>query len=429
MEIKNKFALGTNKLRKDALDIVEFGINSVLPSNLIKKSLKYNSGVVEIEGDSFECERIFVVGAGKASGLMAVEVEKILPVEYGFVNCKDDRYITSKIKVVRAGHPYPDVYSINGVTEMIGINTKYHLTSKDLVLCLISGGASSLMVYPKAGISFEDLSKTYEILVKSGMTINEMNIVRKHISKIKGGKFPSYFGDSQFVSLILSDVIGDDISMIGSGLTAVDKTRPDDALNILIRYDIQKEIPKSVLNVLREPFYENVCDVKNYIIGNNKLALLSMFEKAAVLGYKPIVLNSKVIGDAQKTAEEISEEILNVEHYGKNAFILGGETTLRVPKDSGKGGRNQHFALTTLHALRNYNREWCCVAIGSDGSDYLNEYAGAIVDYTIVPSLKNAKEYLDNYDSNTLLKELGNSLIITGPTGTNVCDLFLYILK
>ena len=447
MLIKNRAALSTTELRKNALDIVEAGIDRALPTNVMKSAVRYtpDSRTLAVNDGSYDLSkgRIFVIGGGKASGLMAEILESIIPpdsISAGVVNCKSRDYKTSKIIITPAGHPIPNQGGIEGVKKMLALKESYAINENDLVLCLISGGGSALMPYPVAEVKLEDKQKTTWLLLSSGAEIGEINAVRKHLSQIKGGRLGHFYSPATIVSLILSDVIGNDLAVIASGPTFPDPTTFSDAYNVLERYDLLAKTPKSVTDYLRRGCQGEVpetlktltnCD--NYIIGDNRLALEAMFTKAKEMGFTPYIVTAEQRGDTATVARSRAKEILNSRYAGHNAIIIGGETTPKLPASAGKGGRNQHYAAVSMLAMTKYPSQWVIASLGTDGSDFLPDVAGAIVDNNSLDNAKakgiDVKSYLDRYDSNTLLDRIGDSLVITGDTGTNVGDVILYLLK
>lgn len=445
--IKNKAALAKTSLRKQALDIIEAGINRVLPPNIIKSAVGYDPArqILTVSGDRYRLSRgrVFVIGGGKASGLMAETLESILPpqnITAGVINVKSAGYNTRRIKLITAGHPIPDERGINGVKEMLALKPDYAIGESDLVICLISGGGSALMPCPVAGVSLKDKQMITELLISSGAEIAEINTVRKHLSQVKGGQLGAYFAPASIVSLILSDVIGNDLAVIASGPTSPDPTTFADARKILERHQLLARAPKSVAGFLEKGCRGKATETPkaltnchNYIIGDNRLALEAMKNKAREMGFTPGIITAQQSGDTTTAAQSRAGEILSARYAGYDALLIGGETTPKLPTPAGRGGRNQHFATASMLALASYPGEWVVASVGSDGSDFLPEVAGAIVDHN---SLGNAgkkkidvKACLDRYDSNTLLEQIGGSLIITGATGTNVGDIMLYLFR
>jgi hydroxypyruvate reductase/glycerate 2-kinase len=447
MIIENRAELATTELRKKALDIIEAGIERVLPPNIMKNALSYDtaSRVFTIDNTTYNLSHgmIFVIGGGKASGLMAEALEGIIPPEHitaGSVNCKGGDYKTGKIKVVPAGHPIPDYRGVEGVKEMLSLKDNYSIGREDTIICLISGGGSALMPYPAAGIKLEDKQIITELLLSSGAEITEINTVRKHLSRIKGGQLGLYFSPSNIISLILSDVIGNDLSVIASGPTYPDKTTFSDAYNVLEKYDLLSTAPEEVMNHLEKGCRGKVAETAksldncyNHIIGDSRLALETMLVKAREAGFTTRLVTAEQKGDTTDVAKKMAVDILNLKYAAYNALLIGGETTPRLPSPAGKGGRNQHYAAISMLAMEEHPGQWLVASISSDGSDFLPDVAGAIVDGNSLAKAKtsglNVKAYLDRYDSNTLLSQIGNSLVITGDTGTNVGDLIVYLLK
>ncbi|MCK4765457.1 MAG: DUF4147 domain-containing protein, partial [Candidatus Aminicenantes bacterium] len=423
-------------------------------------------GPPEAKTYSISQGRVFVIGGGKASGAMAEVLEDILSPENitaGIVNCNSTGYQTAKIKINAASHPTPDRAGIEGVKRMLALISRYSINESDLIICLISGGGSALLPYPVDEITLAEKQEITALLLKSGPTIHEINAVRKHLSQIKGGRLGRFFSPARVVSLILSDVIGNDLDVIASGPTAPDKSTFPDALKVLEKYNLLSKAPPKVVEFLKRgcageieetPKKLDNCD--NFIIGDNRLALEAMAEKARTLGFKPYIVSAAQQGDPGEAAELRAKEILKGKYKGYDVLLVGGETTPKLPKDPGKGGRNRHFAAASLSALQDYPGEWVMAAVGTDGADFLPDAAGAIVDRISAVRLKSKapggctlstasrrndrdrtaesksidiRSYLKRYDSSTLFEKIGDSLIRTGGTGTNAGDVAVYLLK
>jgi glycerate-2-kinase len=447
MIIKNKDELSITELRKKALHIVEAGIAGVLPSTIMEHTVKFDSSkkILTIKDKDYDVSggRIFVTGGGKASGLMAETLEKIMGPDHitnGVINCKTTGYKTNKIKIIKASHPTPGQEGVDGVKQMLALKTQHSINKNDLVICLISGGGSALMPCPVDGISLKDKQEITGLLISRGPTIHEINAVRKHLSEIKGGKLGRFYSPARVVSLILSDVIGNDIDVIASGPTAPDSSTFSDAFNILKKYNLLSKAPESAAALLEkgckgeiEETPKKLDNCSNYIIGDNRLALEAMASKAKQFGLNPYIVTAEQKGDPTRMAKLRAKEILKSKYKGYDVVLIGGETTPKLPENPGRGGRNQHYAALSMVALKKYHGEWVMASVGTDGSDYLEEVAGAVVDIISLCTAKSKKikikPYLDRYDSCTLLDQIGNSLIITGSTGTNVGDVAVYILK
>ena len=447
MIIKNRDELSTSRLRKQALDILESAINRVLPPNIMKSALRYDAAgrMLTVNGDTYSLSRgrLFVIGGGKASGLMAETLESIIHPENisaGVINSKSQDYKTSKIKIVPAGHPIPDQRGISGVKEMLALRERYSINANDLILCLISGGGSALMPYPVEEIDLADKQKITELLLSSGAEIDEINALRKHLSEIKGGRLGRFYSPATVVSLLLSDVIGNNMSVIASGPTFPDPSTFSDALSVLEKYSLLEAAPERVTDYLRKGCQGNAEETPktldnchNYIIGDNKLALEAMAKKAEEAGFTPFIVTAEQKGETTAVAISRANELLSTKYAAYDAILIGGETTPKLPANAGKGGRNQHYAAVSMLAMKQYPGKWVMASMGTDGSDFLPDVAGAMVDNHSLDSAKargiDIKAYLDRYDSNTLLARIGSSLIVTGDTGTNVGDVIIYLLK
>ena len=446
MLIKNTDELATTALRRQVLDLIEVGISRVLPSTVLQCAVNYDAhrGILTL-GDyvySLEKGRIFVIGGGKAAGLMAQTLEGLIPsaaITDGVVCCKTADYATAKINVKPAGHPLPDQNGVACVNEMLALKAQYSIGKDDLVICLISGGGSALMPAPADGITLQDKQTVTKLLLSSGANIHQINAVRKHLSKTKGGRLGRCYAPATVVSLILSDVVGNDLDVIASGPTYPDQTTFMDAYRILDQYHLLDKAPQRVVALLKRGIAAEIEDTPkqldncyNYIIGDNKLALEAMSARATELGFHPYVITTEQQGDTTAQAKLRAQEIIEHKYAGHDLLLIGGETTPTLSVNAGRGGRNQHYAAVSMQAMREYSGAWAMASVGTDGSDFLPDVAGAIVDNHSLASAQqkglDVASYLDRYDSNTFLARLGNSLIITGNTGTNVGDVIVYAL-
>lgn len=447
MIIQNKSALAATPFRHLALDIIEAGIGRVLPSVIMQDALSFDRTrkTLGIKGDTYPLSggRVIVIGGGKASGRMARSLEAILGPENildGVITCKADIPETGKIQIIAAGHPLPDARGVAGVEQMLYLRNQYSIGEHDLVLCLISGGGSALMPCPAEGVTLQDKQAVTSLLLSSRAEINEINIVRKHLSCTKGGRLGKYFAPAPVVSLILSDVIGNDLSAIASGPTFPDSSTFAAAYHVLEKYELTALAPRAVIELLEkgirgliEETPKRLDNCHNYIIGDVTLALQAMAQKAAEMGYHPCIITSEQKGDTSAVARLRATQIMKGASGAYDVFLIGGESTLKLPDKPGKGGRNQHYATVSLLTMQDYSGEWAMASVGTDGTDFLPDVAGAIVDSQSARSLISRnidiREYLTRCDSNTLLAKIGNSLIVTGDTGTNVGDITVYILK
>ena len=255
--IKNRDDIGITSTRRAALDIIEAGIERVLPDRVLGEALTFNheARAISIMGDTFSFRhgRLFVVGAGKAAGEMAVAVERILgagTITAGVVSCKGGAYSTKRIEVLIAGHPVPDERGVAAATKMLDLKAKFNISSDDIVLCLLSGGGSSLLPGPVNGVSLVDKQRVTDHLICSGADIGEINAVRKHLSRVKGGGLGRHFAPAAVVSLIISDVAGNEPSVIASGPAAADPSTFFDALSVIEKYGLADGLPPNVLDYL-----------------------------------------------------------------------------------------------------------------------------------------------------------------------------------
>ncbi len=448
MIIQNRAELSTTAMRRIALDIVEAGITRVLPANVMRAALSYDSQHrrLTVNGQRVDLSgRVFVIGGGKASAAMARALEEIIgreAITSGVVTTKegDAGPLPQRIEVVPAGHPIPDQRGVDAVNRMLALKREYAIRGGDTVICLLSGGGSALLPAPAEGISLADKQRVTELLVASGADIGEINIVRKHLSKTKGGRMGRYFAPAAVVSLVLSDVIGDDLSVIASGPTYPDPSTYADALAVLSKYALAEKLPSPVIALLEkgaqgllDETAKTLDNCRNFIIGNNTLALDAMAERAIALGRRPVIVTSAQRGDTAAAARQRASEIIAGKYAGHNVILLGGETTPTLPPKAGKGGRNQHYAAVSLLAMQEYPRPWLVASVGTDGSDFLPDVAGAVADRSVLARLRRRKidvqAYLDRFDSFSLLDVAGNALIRTGSTGTNVGDVIVYMVE
>ncbi len=420
---KNIFEIGTNPLRLEALEILAQGVFAALPENIIKKKVKYKKDYIyfdKLKINSKKYKRVFIFGIGKASFHSALALKNILPKTEQTIILdpsleKDIK--TKDIEAYKVSHPFISLKNIK-ISQYLSKIAK-SLKKEDLAIFVISGGGSA---------SFEDLNidlkthiKLTEDLFKVGATIKELNIIRKHLSKVKGGGFAKMIYPARIVSLILSDVIGDDLSTIASGPTVLDPSTKDQALAILKKYKLEKKYKS--LKFLETPkdkkFFKNV---SNILILTNKDSLLAMKKQARKFNWQVKIISDKLKGEAR----EIGQKLLK---KAKKGFCLlaGGETTVTI-KGDGKGGRNQEVSLGGLKILK---KGEILISLASDGHDN-TDFAGAIADFEVKKIAKDLNldinEYLDDNNSLNFFKKT-RSLIKTDYTGTNIADLFIVLKK
>jgi glycerate-2-kinase len=389
--------------------------------------------------------RIVVVGAGKASARMAQALEHRLGsrIETGLVVVKYGHGApTKKIRVVEAGHPVPDRPGLQAghmILALIGT-----LRPDDILIVLLSGGASSLLPAPAPGVSLRDKQQTTKLLLRSGATIQEMNAVRKHLSQIKGGQLAAATS-ARVVSLILSDVIGNDLGTIGSGPTAPDPTTFREAWTTLRQYGIAARVPNSVRRRLEAGINKTVEEtpkagaarfrlVQNVLIGDNQAAVDAVARAAKDEGLRRLILSTTVTGEAREVAKlfgAMAREIVSHDRPGRRpcCVIAGGETTVTV-RGQGIGGRAQEFALAAAMEITGLPKVWVA-AFATDGTDGPTSVAGAVVDGETAAKARrnglNPLRALRENDAYPFFRKLKGH-ILTGPTGTNVNDLYLLLV-
>lgn len=423
MIIKNFQSLSTNSVKKDALNILEAGLDAASPSLYLKQILKNDYLIMPRKKIHLKkYKRILVVAIGKASYLMAKSVDSLTSIDGGLVITPNKVKMAKKFKVIVAGHPIPNKNSL-AASKMI-MKLLDSTSSNDLVIFLISGGSSSLVAMPD-GVTLGEKQKTTDLLLKCGASIQEINCVRKHLSKIKGGKLLEHL-HSDAVSLVMSDVIGDDLSSIASGMTYCDLTLFSDAKKVLQKYNLDKLVPKNVIRHLdrgikgKIPETPKNAKIPNYIIASNNDCLDAMKSCAQDLGYSVKVvknISSNVVDLGISLAKMISDK--------KTCVIFGGESTV-VVKGKGKGGRNQELVLRISFDLSVQNKNAIVASVGTDGIDGNTRYAGAI--WQSDQTMNDILQYLDRNDSHSFFKKYGG-LVFTDYTGTNLLDVGLVLHK
>lgn len=407
-------------LKEDAYQIIDSAINAALPDTAVKKALQ------ELEMPN---GKLILLSIGKAAWSMAKAASDLLgdSIDEGIVITKYDHSQgeLSNIRIYEAGHPVPDENSFAATEQAIHLVS--NLSSEDLVLFLISGGGSSLFERPL--VRKEILEDVTKQLLESGADIVEINTIRKRLSVVKGGKFAKLCEPAQVFSVVLSDIIGDPLDMIASGPAYPDKSTSEQALNIVKKYNIS--IPKEVEELLKIETPDTITNVKTMITGSVTQLCVAAEKTCRELGYEPTILTSSLSCQAREAGSFLASI---AQYYNKSdkslAFIAGGETVVHV-KGTGKGGRNQELVLSAAQGISGLDNI-AVFSIGSDGTDGPTEAAGGYVDTNTEKILaeKDISIYdvLENNDSYNALKQCGG-LIITGPTGTNVNDLSVLLIK
>jgi glycerate 2-kinase len=398
---------------------------------------------------SGQYKRLIVIGFGKASCPMAKSIKDqlsdsivsgIIITKYG--HCQPP-YKPKKIQIYEAGHPVPDENGVRGTDEIIRLFK--NAGEPTLIVCLISGGGSALLVSPFDGISLNEKRDITQLLLQRGADIFELNAVRKHISKVKGGRLAEIAYPAKVLSLILSDVIGDRLDIIASGPTSPDKNTYRDAFSVIEKYGITDTAPYPIIKTIQNgmkgllpetPKEGNMIfeNVENLIIGSNKKALEAAREKAEEPGFDTIIISSDITGEAKEVGKWLAKKAIEVKNKKSSGhsvcLISGGETTVTV-KGNGLGGRNMELALSFAMEIKGINGI-ILLSAGTDGTDGPTDAAGAIVDGKTVLKAKNLginpEAYLMNNDSYNFFKKI-DELFITGPTGTNVMDIQIIVIE
>jgi len=441
-------------MKRMAKSIFSEALCAVDPSKILKDRIRIQRErlSIKMERESEKVfdlntfDKIFLVGSGKASNAMAQAIEEIFGdrLTKGVITTKYGHLLPlNKTKVIEAGHPIPDQKGYEGAKKIQRLLKESG--PKDLVIFLLSGGGSALLPFPADRIDLEEKQEVTQFLLDCGADIKEINTVRKHISMIKGGWLAKWAYPSTVIGFILSDVVGDQLDVIGSGPTVPDSSTFGEAFEILKKYNLLKEISPSIQNHLRsgkegkieetpkpgEAVFEKVY---NSLIGSNILALLEAKREAESLGFNTVILSSSIEGETREAARfhtAIAKEVIfSGNPIPRPACLLsGGETTVTV-KGKGLGGRNQEFALAGALEISGIERV-VLLSGGTDGTDGPTDAAGALADHTTVRRAKamsmNPKAHLENNDAYPFFQKLGD-LLITGPTHTNVMDVRILLV-
>ncbi len=446
--------------------IFRAGLQRVDPYQMVMDHLHLEGACLSIRLDDDEIQinlddysEIVILGAGKATAPMARAMEELLGerltkglivVKYGHTDS------LQKVDIIEAGHPVPDTEGVRGAGELLKIANE--VDQHSLVINLISGGGSALLPYPgtcmKDGknvqLSLSDKQKTTQALLACGAEINEINCVRKHLSGIKGGRLLEKIAPARSINLILSDVVGDDLSSIASGMTAADPTTFADALAVLRRYKIEKDVPEQVVGYLQDGVNGSIPEslklgssalalTTNVLLGTNRTALNGAAIEAEKHGYSVIRLTSRLTGEAKEIARMLSAIAADSKEHKMLGelplcIISGGEPVVTL-SGTGKGGRNQEMALAFLlemHKQPNLFQDIHFLAASTDGNDGPTDAAGAFANLELVQRCEDEQleimKYLQDNDSYTLYDTI-SGLYKTGPTNTNVCDLHFMLIR
>jgi len=439
----------TAGLRRHAVQILGAAVAAADPAAAVLRTVLWDGNRLMIGGEPCDLApggRIVVVGAGKASVRMASALEAVLgdritggavTTKYGYTGP------LLRIQVTEAGHPLPDMAGLQGAVRIADIVGGAE--SGDLVFVLISGGGSALLPMPAEGLTLEEKIATTDLLLRSGATITEVNAVRKHLSVVKGGWLARRAAPAKVVTLILSDVLGNPLDAIASGPTMPDPTTFDDALEVVDRYGLRGALPAPVRRHLERGAAGDIPETpklgdpafagaRTVVVGDITLAASAAVEQAGALGYHVDLCATDTEGEAREVGARFGARVREERADGKSrphptCLIMGGETTVTV-RGTGRGGRNQELALASAETIAGLPQT-LVAAFGTDGTDGPTDAAGAVADGTTLEraramGLDPAAALADN-DAYAFFDALGD-LIISGPTNTNVNDLWLGLI-
>jgi len=413
-----------NSKKKLAKEIFLSSLSSVMPKNFIPNSLTYENGILTIDTKSYDLssyKNVYIYGSGKASIEMAKATKLILGDRVKkslVVSNYDENY--KDLEVILSSHPLPSQKSIDAGERLI--SEFRSMDEDDFYIYLLSGGSSALIEKPVGGVSLEDFIQTTQLLLKNGLSIDEINVIRKSISDIKGGKL-GLNSKAKGVVLIVSDVIGDDLHSIGSAPLMLANTTAKDAKDIVDRYDIFDSLSKSVQDIMKKEVVslKRSNEIEHFLLASNILALQSAKDRAKELGLRSKIVSSTVEGDVKDVADFIISSRMQED---VEVLLFGGEPTVIV-EGSGNGGRNQELALWVLKKMSTLD-DFTFLSAGSDGIDGNSDAAGAVIELSDLNN--DIDKYLLENDSYHYLKK-EDSLIITGESGTNVMDIMIAIKR
>ena len=427
--------------------ILDAALAAVAPDRAVRNALRLDGSLLHCDDTTYDLDdfkRIIILGAGKGAAPMAGELESLLGdrITDGLICVKYGHALPlTKVRTVEAAHPVPDAAGEKAAHALLDMASK--ATADDLILCVITGGTSALTPAPADGISLEDVQQTTRLLMNTKTSIHEMNTVRKHLSLFSGGQFACAAQPATMLTLIVSDVVGDDLGSIASGPTSPDQTTFAEAHAVIERTGLLHFIPEEVRQRLEsgmagditetpKPGDDAFAHVQNVIVASNHMALDAAMRKAEEMGYDARIISEEIVGEARVEATSLATlagTVANAPHNKHVCLITGGETVVKVLGE-GEGGRNQEMALAFAMAARGDKRIHALFA-GTDGTDGPTDAAGG---YALPGTLARAKKagldpqaYLDNNDAYRFLRGTGD-LLITGPTRTNVMDISIILV-
>jgi glycerate 2-kinase len=436
------------RLRGAAQAILREALRAAEPGGLVLRQLKLKGGTLEVAGVRHPLRRgrVFVLAAGKAAFAMARAAEQVLgpDLKGGLAVASSSQGSLDRVRPLLASHPIPDARGLAAAEETEAL--AHGLGRDDLLLVLLSGGASALLPAPVPGVTLEDKARTTSLLLRAGATIHETNTVRKHLSRLKGGGLARAAFPARVVTLVLSDVVGDDLSTIASGPTVADETTFEDAVAVLRRRGVLELVPVGVRERLEAGARGELPEtpkrgdvalrrVVTRIVGSNRISIEAAARAARKEGLRPLVLTTRLEGEAREVARVLVAVLRECVAASRPAapplaLLAGGETTVTVQGD-GQGGRNQELATAAAEALAGFPVPAVVASMGTDGIDGASDAAGGVVDdATLARSarlgLAPAAAFIAASDTRNFLGPLGD-LILTGPTGTNVVDVVVLL--
>jgi glycerate-2-kinase len=437
----------TEGARRDALLAARAALDAADPRRLVERAITLDGSILTVGGRRYDLDafrKVVVLGGGKASGLMAAEIECILGehIDEGVVIVPDTQKTLpelGRVRLEKSSHPIPMEEGVHAVERLLEVADK--VRGGDLVMFLFSGGGSALMPSPSAGVSLEDLSETTGLLLKSGADIVETNCIRKHLSKISGGRLAERVRGADVLSLVISDVVGDDLGTVASGPTVPDSTTFAMAKEAMERHGVWEMVPPSVRKTIQagmdgdlaetpKPGSPSFMKVNNILVGSNKIACAAAKASLEGAGYQVRFFLESVTGEARDVGRRLADLARAGTGDGTLGLVAGGETTVTV-RGSGKGGRNQELALSAAISLRS-TLKTTMLSFATDGIDGMTNAAGAIADSTTYQRARSKgldpELFLEANDSHTFFQALGD-LVVTGPTGTNVNDVTLFLKR
>nr|WP_217629042.1 DUF4147 domain-containing protein [Halopelagius longus] len=438
--MRNRDALASSRDHELALDCIEAAIDAAAPEAAVRSNVGLDGDVLTVRGTDYDLARydeVLLVGGGKAAGGVARTLESMLGdrLSDGLVVTKQP-VEAETVRSAVGDHPLPSERNVAATADLLELVDA--ADERTLVLSVLTGGASALLTAPAGELAVSDLRETTERLLEGGVPIGEINAVRKHLSTSKGGQLASRASPATVVGLLLSDVVGDDPSVIGSGPTVPDETTFDDALAVFERYDIDP--PAAVRGYLASgadgdaaetPFADDPAfdAVENHVVGGNATALDAARSVAADAGYEPLLLSSRLRGEAReaaKTLVAVGEECAATGNPVEPPAVLlgGGECTVSVAGEGGRGGPNQELVLSAALEL---DEPHVVAAVDTDGEDGSSDVAGAVADDSTATDAEDARAHLAANDAGTYLSDAG-ATIRTGPTGTNVNDVVVVVV-